>query len=150
MFICDNGLIFRLADKADYSEIKNLMETVFQMQVKKENYELYIADKNNQIIVVESENKIIASVCVEKQWNAFTGESILYMRNGAVEDNCRKMGVFTKMNKIIGDMARQERISTVELTCADFREGSQRYYLNHGFTIKKTKVFIREIELEDS
>ncbi len=149
MFIHDNGMIFRLADQSDYFGIRDLMKKVFNIQVEKENYELYIADKDNQIIVAESENNIIASVCIEKQWNAFTGETIIFMRNGAVDDNYRKRGIWTKINKIVGDIAKQENISSVELTCADFRVDSQRYYLDHGFTIKKTKVFIREIQLGD-
>ncbi len=149
MFIHDNGVIFRLADQSDYFGIRDLMKRVFKIQLKKENYELYIADEDNLIIVVESENNIIASVCIEKQWNAFTGESIFFIRNSAVDDNYRKRGIYTKINKIVWDIAKRENISSVELTCADFRENSQRYYLDHGYTIKKTKVFIREIQSED-
>lgn len=149
MFIHENGLTFRMADKADYSGVRDLMERVFDLQVRKENYEIYIADKNNQIIVAESGEGIAAITCIEKQWNAFADRNVLFIRYAAVDDNYRKRGIYTKINKIVWDIAKREGISSIELTCADFRKDSQRFYLGHGYTIKRTKVFIREIAPEN-
>ena len=121
------------------------MHTVFGMQLKKENYEIYLADANNRIIVAEEDGRTVGCACIERQWNAFTDTTNLFIRNAAVDENYRRRGIYTRLNTFIWDIAQREHIAAIELTCADFRVDSQRFYLNHGYTHKKTKVFIREI-----
>ena len=46
--------------------------------------------------------------------------------------------------KKIKQIGCQLGVDAIELTCADFRQNSQQFYLTNDFSIKKTKVFICE------
>lgn len=137
---------YREAQNNDYEELKRLYMNIFGFEMSKKNYEAYLEDEKNTILLAMCGEEYCGSICVENRWDAFRGESSFFLKNGGVYKKWRQHGIYTELIKIIRKMAEIENIKVIELTCADYREETQKYYLNHGFEKKKTTVFICEIE----
>lgn len=143
------GVIYRYAYHKDYNQILKLMSDVFGFNFKYEWYEEYISDSRNRILVAEINQKIVGCFCLETQWNAFAGKTIFFARYICVDEEYRKTGIFKELFFIVKTLAKQENILSIELTSANHRKDTHQCYLHSGFTIKKTTVFIHEIDYND-
>lgn len=139
---------YRNAVETDYIQIKEIMKEIFDFNVTEQNYLEYMKDTNVEIIVAEdNESKEIAGVlCSERQWHHFAGYAIYYLRNCGVRERYRRNGIYATLIKMIKDKAKAEGIHAIELTAGMHRPDTHRFYLNNGFTIKKTLPFISEID----
>ena len=141
-------IVYRRAEKSDYSGLYKLYRDIFGMSMTEENYYKYIADETHTIWVAVCE-EYCGSICVEKNWDAFLDDSSYFLRNIGVALSWRKQGICTELMKRVMDMAKQENIKTIELTSANHRQEAHHFYLSHGFTIKKTTVFIHDERNEE-
>lgn len=136
-------IIYRRAGTSDYQSLQKLYEDVFEITMTEENYGKYIADENHTIWLAEC-GECCGSICVEKNWDAFHDECTYFLRNVGVSPSWRKRGICTELLKRVMDMAERENIKSIELTSANHRQEAHMFYLSHGFTKKKTTVFIWE------
>lgn len=143
------SVIYRYAYQKDYDQILKLMSAVFGFNFKYEWYEEYILDNKNRILVAEIDKKIVGCFCFETQWNAFAGKTIFFARYICVDEKYRKTGIFRELFFIVKRLAKQENILSIELTSANHRTDTHQCYLHSGFQIKKTTVFIHEIDIND-
>ena len=139
------NLQIRLAEHNDYPGLSELLKEVFSYDLTEENYETYRRKEENIVLVAEIDNKIVGCVCCESQWNAFTDEKLFFIRNACVQKEFRRHGIYGKLIQHSREIAKEQGVFVLELTCANFRIDAQRFYLNHGFSKKDTTVFIQEI-----
>lgn len=57
----------------------------------------------------------------------------------------RKQGVATSLLKHAEIIAKEKHLTYLELTRANFRTDVHQFFLNYGFSKKKTTVFIKEM-----
>lgn len=145
-----NNLIFRYAEKSDYTDLKKLYKDIFDLEISKKNYEKYLQDKTHTIILALCDEKICGSLCIERVWDAFKDETIFFLKNVGVAENWRRHGICTKLFKVVRELAIKENIKSIELTSADFRTEAHNFYLKQNFSKKKTTVFIWENTYEGS
>ncbi len=142
-----NGFVYRFADIHDYEKVKRVVDEVFQFRLLKENYVQYCNDPNHTILLVEKGNQAVGTLCMERQCDYFNDKhTIIFVKNAGIREEYRRNGVFKQLYTIAYEYAVLTKASAIELTCADYRTAAHCFYLNNGFTKKKTTVFIREIE----
>lgn len=141
-------IVYRKAEKSDYQGIQKLYKDIFGFSLTEDNYCKYLEDKNHTIWIAVCE-ECCGSICVEKNWDAFQDDFSYFLRNIGVASSQRKQGICTELLKRVIGMAQQENIKIMELTSANYRQEAHDFYLNHGFTIKKTTVFIHDENNEE-
>lgn len=158
-----DGILYRAANADDYSQVKEVVSELFDIKVSMDNYKDYIEQKEVDVIVAEDlqydstnglkdtiDNKLIGRylcglLCIERQWIAFSNFTNFYIRNAGVRSRYRRKGIYGNLMKIVEQKAKFEHIHAIELTCSLNRSEAHRFYLNNGFNIKKTLVFINEV-----
>ena len=161
--VAKNGIIYRDATVDDYSQVKEIVTELFGLDISLNNYKDYLAKKEVNVIVAEdsqydatkmskyaigyelTDRCLCGLLCMERQWIAFANYTNFYIRNAGVRGRYRRRGIYGNLVKIAEQRARSENIHAIELTCAAGRSEAHRFYLNHGFNIKKTIVFINEL-----
>lgn len=143
----ENGFAYRFADVHDYEKVKCVVDEVFHFHLLKENFVQYCNNPNHTILLALKDDQAVGTLCMEKQCDYFNDKhTIIFVKNAGVREAYRRNGVFKQLYAIAYEFAALTKVSAIELTCADFRKAAHCFYLNNGFTKKKTTVFIREIE----
>ncbi|MCI8951363.1 MAG: GNAT family N-acetyltransferase [Lachnospiraceae bacterium] len=146
IYMSNGKFLYRDAKPSDYKEVASVIKEIFDFDVSEKNYMKYMEDDSVEIFVAESDERIAGVLCAEKQWHAFEGYTNYYLRNCGVLPQYREQGIYSKLISMIKEKAFNEGIHAIELTCGINRPLTHRFYLNHGFTIKKTLVFISELK----
>lgn len=142
-----DGFTYRFAGIDDYESVKCIVDEVFQFDLLRDNFIEYYNNSNFKILIALKHEEPAGILCMEKQCDFFNNKcTIVFLRNGAIREKFRRNGVFKLLFTVAYEYAKSIRATALELTCANYRSAAHNFYLNHGFTKKKTTVFIREIE----
>ncbi len=142
-----NGFVYRFANIYDFEKVKYVVDEVFQFHLSEENYVQYCNDPNHTILLAQKEDQAVGTLCMERQCDYFNDRhTIVFVKNAGIREEYRRNGVFKQLYAIAYEYAALTKAAAIELTCADYRTAAHCFYLNNGFTKKKTTVFIREIE----
>lgn len=141
-----NGYTYRFADTHDYESVKCVVDEVFQYDLLRDNFIEYHNNADYKILIALKDSEPAGLLCMERQCDYFNNKRIIvFIRNAGIREKFRRNGVFKQLYAIAYEYAESIEASALELTCADFRSAAHSFYLNNGFTKKKTTVFIREI-----
>lgn len=143
-----NGYTYRFADIHDYRNVKCVVDEIFQYDLAEDNYIEYYNNTDFKILIAMKCSEPAGLLCMERQCDYFNSRRIIvFVRNAGIREKFRRTGVFKQLFAIAYDYARSTGASALELTCANYRSAAHNFYLNNGFTKKKTTVFIRETNL---
>lgn len=135
-------LIIKRYEDENFEETKELLKNNFRIS----NTIKFI--DNNEIsfsIVAIMQEKVVGHIRVDKLRNI--GKDCYYyiLNYVCVDDKYQKLGICTKMLKFIFELSKSDNISYIELTSKVSRKAANHIYLNEGFVIKDTNVFIKYI-----
>ena len=143
-----DGYTYRFADIHDYESVKCVVDEVFQFDLLKDNFIEYYNNSNFKILIALMGEQPAGTLCMERQCDYFNNKRIIiFVRNAGIREKFRRNGVFKQLYAIAYEYAKLMNAAAIELTCANYRSAAHNFYLNNGFTKKKTTVFIREIEV---
>ena len=144
------GFTYRFASVDDYGKIKCVVDEVFQFDLLKDNFVQYYNNINHTILLALKDEEAVGTLCMERICDYFNDQhTVIFIRNAGIREKFRRNGVFKQLYAIAFEFAKSVHASALELTCADYRTAAHNFYMNNGFTKKKTTVFIREIEYEE-
>ena len=122
------------------SYIKFIKE-VFDYEATFENIERLI-DKC-KVLVVLNQDKVIASVVLEEQYEFIKGQKHYYVHYFGVLKEYRRMGYANRLFEKIEELVKENNIKYLELTSGNHRKAAHYFYQNNGFKIKDTTVFVK-------
>jgi len=154
-------LYLRKADRGDFEELNRLIKQVDLMHhrnlpnifknnpppARSPEYLFSIIDDDNKdIIVAESENKLLGFVVIHKK---FTPDiTVLFDREYAVIDNIavdkeyRRKGIGKALMKKAHKWARKKGITKIELNVFEFNKNALQFYKNLGYKTRSRKMAI--------
>lgn len=98
------------------------------------------------LAAVDSNDLVCGGVIAEYRKDCVTNSVSFFLTYVVVRNDMRHKGVGRKLLEEIERIAQEKKVSHIELTCADFRIESQKFYEAIGYSRKKTQVFIKERE----
>ena len=135
-------MLIRFANADDYIAIKNIVKESFDFKALKDEFAIYL--KEYDILLAIKDDTEVACAIYEIRKDIFASKKVLFVNYLCVKKEFRALGIGKALIKKIKQIACELGVDAVELTCADFRQNSQQFYLTNDFSIKKTKVFICE------
>ena len=152
--------MIRKAAIADIDKAAEIFEQLHNIHVKarpdsfltvpneffKSRLEWYVTEDNAELLVSD-ENGINAFAAV-KVFDVNAEEKsprrLCYVDCFAVDENCRRQGVGRRLMEYIGDLARENNCTSIQLGVAAFNEAAHEFYRTMGFT---ERTFIMEQKL---
>lgn len=130
-------------------ECLDLMSKNFDSIVKNPNLMNSILNDEKYIPLAALKNgEFIGGMIVEKVIDPLRlPNEIYFIRYLMVKKEYHGQGIGRKLLNYIENLAKENNIQRIELTCANFRTDSHKFYEATGFTVKKTKVFIKELPI---
>lgn len=98
------------------------------------------------LVAVDDDGSVCGGLAAEYRKDCVTDAESYFITYAAVRKDMRRRGIGRELFREIERTAREENVGRIELTCADFRTESHRFYEAAGYSRKKTKVFIKERE----
>lgn len=134
--------------KSDFfQDLKQLIDDTYQTDISQEIIESVYTAGNRQILVsIDSQNKVVGCAFLEERIDLIRKDHDLFVTYVAVDLSVRKQGIGKKLFEYIEKIAKQKGCRSIELTSANHRVEAHAFYSAIGFTVKKTTVFIKEID----
>ena len=125
----------------DIDSYRDFVKDVFGYNASKKS----IADsmKNNIILVLKLDNKVISSITLEEKKEYIKGKKYYYVSYFGVLNDYRRMGFATKVFERVEEMVKENKIDYIELTSGNQRKEAHSFYSRHNFRVKDTTVFIK-------
>ena len=142
---CDDvEIICRAMQEENFSDYISVLRSEFEI-IDSPSWELLAENKNYIPIAAFYGDEFVGGLLVERKFDLFRKPTKFYfLRYFAVEKTFRQKGVGKKIVQYVESLAEKEGITRIELTSANFRTVSHKFYESIGFTVKRTKVFIKE------
>lgn len=141
-----DGYTYRFANLHDYGNVKCVIDEVFQLDLLEDNFIKYYNNADFRILIATKDSEPAGALFMERQCDYLKDQRIiLFVRYAGIREAFRRNGVGKQLYLLANEYAESINASAVELTCANYRIGAHNFYLNTGFTKKKTTVFIREM-----
>ena len=136
---------FRFASHFDYYDLSGLWNQEFGYVFPYSRYFSKIGKECIRILVAECKKKVVGAVVIETRAEHFENYDSYFLTEVCVLPAFQRNHIGFEMFNIIKLLAKKEGIHSIELTCADYRKKAHQFYLNSGYAVKKTKVFVQEI-----
>ena len=125
----------------DIKEYISFINEVFEYEGKEENIKKLI--QNEIVLVIKNQEKIIASVMLEKCYEYIKDKYYYHISYFGVLKEYRRMGYAKILFEKIEELVKENDISYLELTSGNHRKAAHYLYQNQGFKIKDTTVFVK-------
>lgn len=141
-------MIIRKYKKTDYLQLSNLLKVIFESDIDQSSLEQYYTKNNKTILIAldEQENQVIGFAFIEERFDYIKAKRVLFLSYLGVDEKYRNKGVGKNLISAIEKICKEQKYDAIELTSANYRTDSHAFYKNIGFTVKKTTVFIKEID----
>ena len=139
------GVTLRFADVFDYFTLHRILNEEFGYDFSYEKYVYELLKNDLRILVADIDGNIVGTCEINLVKRFLAGFSNYFLTDVCVTPEYRGKCVGSLIVSAVRLLAKTEKIHAVELTCADYRIRSHGFYLNNGFSQKKTRVFINEI-----
>lgn len=123
-----------------HSYIKYIKE-VFDYDTEEENI-IKLIDKN-KILVIKNQDKIIASIVLEENYEYIKGEKYYRVSYFGVLKEYRRMGYANRLFEEVEKLVKENNIKYLELTSGNHRKAAYYFYQSKDFKIKDTTVFVK-------
>ena len=119
----------------------DFINTVFGYEGTEENIKKLM--QNEIVLIIKSQDKIIASVMLEKHYEYIKDKNYYHIGYFGVLEEYRRMGYAKMLFDKIEELVKENNISYLELTSGYHRKAAHALYQSQGFKIKDTAVFIK-------
>lgn len=137
-------IICRAMQKENFADYVSVLREEFEI-IDSPDWDLLAKNENYIPIAAFNGDEFVGGLIIERQFDLFRQPSKTYfLRYFAVKKTFRRKNAGKKLFRYVESLAAKEGITRIELTCANFRTGSHKFYEAMGLTVKKTKVFIKE------
>lgn len=125
----------------DINSYIEFIKDVFGYEANRKN--IAEAIKKSIILVVKSDNKVVASITLDEEKDFVKDKKYYYVSYFGVLNDYRRMGFATKIFDYVEEMAKNNNIDYIELTSGNQRKEAHSFYSRHNFRIKDTTVFVK-------
>ena len=139
-------VMIRQYRKEDFPGLIKLLGDVYDSRVSQDTLEEKYLGEDKLIFVAEAEGSIAGCAFLEICRDFIREYTYGYVTYVAVDSSLRKLGIGSKIFDAMESEARATGCTAIELTSANYREDAHAFYDALGFTIKKTTVFIKELD----
>lgn len=138
-------------DKLKYEELeqyKNLIDNCFDSSASIETYkEMYSTDKNYEIIVAKTDNKIVGSVTIFKiDLFTFSFHPMLELFNVCVDSKYRENKIGTLMIDYVVKFAKENKYKSITLTCLEDLPAIHNFYEKVGFKRANSRKYAMDLK----
>lgn len=127
--------------KKDIKSYIDFINETFDYKTNKELIEKLM--KNDKILVVKDNDKVIASVIVEEKFEYIKNEKYYYLSYFGVLKSYRREGYASKLLNYVESMVKENKINYIEIMSGNQRLAAQDFYKNKNFKLKDTSVFVK-------
>lgn len=131
--------IIREYKKEDLKEVSKIIKDAFGYK------KLDIKDENAKEFVCVIDDKVVGYFYIHLRKDIIKDIMIGDIEYVCVDVNSRGKGIGGKMMDFASEYAKKNNISRLELTSSSKRVAAHKLYLGHGFEIRDTSVFRKEI-----
>ena len=131
-----------------FDSLKALLQQVYDSDITQELLEAYYVTASRKIIIATSTdtNSVVGCAFLEYRRDYVRPKKSLFITYVAVDPKCRKQGIGRLLFDEIDKRAKDSNCCAIELTSANYREGAHTFYNAIGYSIKKTTVFIKDLD----
>ena len=130
--------------KKDIKLYGDFIKEIFDYNITKKAIEELI--KNNKVLVIKTNNRIIASATLEERFEYIKNQKYYYLSYIGVIKEYRREGYASKLFEKIEELVGKNNISYLELTSGNQRRAAHYFYKSKNFKVKDSTVFIRMYE----
>ena len=127
--------------KKDFKSYIEFISLVFDYQPSNDNLEKYY--KDNIVLVIRRDNRIVASVSIKEENDYIKGQKYYYINYLGVLKEYRREGFASILFDEIDKRAKDNGINYLLLTSGNQRRAAHFFYQSRNFKIKDTTVFIK-------
>ena len=133
-------IIIREYEEKDLFCVSKLLQDVFSV-TKDNNF------KNDQYIelVAEVENKAVGYLLVTRVLNPVENNKYFLVDYVCVKEEYRGNHIGKKILEKVEEIAREEKISYIQMTSSRFRVSAHKLYINMGYEIRESDIFRKVI-----
>ena len=130
-----------------FEELYKILHNVFGSNVTKENLESNYLGSKKKIFLAMFDYHVIGCAFLEIKVDHIRPYKYGFVSYVAVDNNYRDLGIGKMLIAKISKVCDENDCKSIELTSADFRKSAHIFYHSQGFSIKKTKIFIKELSI---
>lgn len=123
----------------DYSFVNNILEEAFSVSKKEFN------DSCFKEIVVTVDNVVCGYLLLTKVLNPILDKYYYLVDYVCVDSKYHGMGLGERLLEYAENIARDENVMYMQLTCGRKREAAHRLYDKCGFVMRDSDIFRKEI-----
>ncbi len=105
----------------------------------------YQEEEKHFTLVVQTENKIIGHVRIDEIYDNIRDRSHYLLDYMCIKKEYQNHGIGSKLLEHVTKIAKEKKISYLELTSRKERHNAHQFYLKNDFQIRETYVFRKEI-----
>jgi len=138
-YVEDCKQISLLLNQLDYSDTEPFI---------KEKVEILLKDPNEELLVFEEDNIVIAVISVHFIPQLAVKRDFARISYFAVDKNFRSKGIGRRIEEYCTDLAIKRNCDRIEVHCHSRRKDAHRFYMRQGFT-ESPKYFIKMLPQSD-
>jgi len=134
---------FKILTSYDES-LKKIIKEAFDIKI--ENIDIKkCLDNNIRFLCSYIDTKLVGLVMITKRYDPIKNIYSYYLDYVSVLKEYQNKGIGTKLIEEVESIARTEKVSYIEFTSSSKRVYARRMYLNLGYNLKDTGVFIKNL-----
>ena len=99
--------------------------------------------KNNKVLVIIKDDKVVASVVLEEKTEYIKNLKYYHVGYFGTLKEYRRMGYGSKLFDKIDELVKENDIKYLELTSGNQRRAAHYFYKSKEFKLKDTTVFVK-------
>lgn len=132
----------------DYPEVSALLAEVFESKIGQSTLEMqYLGEERDITVAIDTSSSALLGCAITEVRNDYVKDRrILFLNYLAVTSARTKNGVGSCLLRTVEELCSLYGCSAIELTSANFRIDAHAFYRSHDFSVKKTTVFVKELD----
>lgn len=129
----------------EYESLAELILSCFKINTTKEELISLLQKHPFRSIIAVRNKEVIGHVMIDSKYDMIKNKHSFFLSYICVKEEERKKGIGSFLLGSVEQLAKKEHISTIEFTSGNQRKEAHHLYLKHGYSIKNTSHFIKNI-----
>ena len=100
---------------------------------------------NMRELVICVDNNVCGYLLLTKVFNPIKNNNYMLVDYVCVSSNYRKLGLGKKLLERVDDIALEDKVLYIQLTCSRFREAAHKLYESCGYIKRDSDIFRKEL-----
>lgn len=129
----------------EYESLAELLLSCFDITTKKEDLIDLLKTNSFRSILAIKNSKVIGHIMIDEKYDIIKNEHSFFLNYVCVKKEERHQGIGSKLLNFVEQLAIKENISKIEFTSGNQRKDAHKLYLKHGYFIKDSSYFIKNL-----